>query len=95
MLLTQDVRNPQNKSGLLQEGQIRGAGQEGPNVRQDNVSLDDFTATMERTNPAVEWDKTSSNILNRTNSMVESLFILVCLVLILIGRYVTDACSLL
>ena len=64
-------------------------------MRQDNVSLDDFTATMERTNPALEWDKTSPNILNRTHSMVESLFILVCLVLILIGRYIADAGSLL
>ena len=63
---------------------MRGGGQEGHIIGQDNVSLNVFTSTIKRTNSVVEQDRTSTSILDR-NSLVESAFILVCLVLLLLG----------
>ena len=52
---------------------------------QDNVSLNVFTTTIDRTNSVVEHDRTDTSILDRRS--MESAFILVFLVVLLLGSY--------
>ena len=65
-----------------------GEGHDGHIIGQENVSLKVFTTTIERTNSVVEQDRTSTSILDG-NSLVESAFILVFLVLLLLGINIT------
>ena len=67
----------QNVIGVEREYQLKRKVQETVNMTQVNNSLGHLTSVLDRTDPSLE----------RANFLLESIFILVCLVLLLIGRY--------